>query len=170
MTIDYETQETVAPKVFSTIKRQSPQNALQRKKKRKATKYRVKGIEGVSPLLTIKGAKQKAWKAFAAFIRNRDPNCVTCGARTTEAGHYLHNSDKTNQQLGGNELWYNEKNVAGQCGTCNRWHSGKAAHFSFYLINKYGDGIIQELHRKFRTEKKWTIPEILSIEAKYKDL
>ncbi len=138
--------------------------------KKPKNKYLVRGVPGVSPLLTIKGAKKKAWNALARYVRWKEPRCCTCGAPTTEAGHFLHNSDKTNQQLGGNELWYDIKNVHGQCGTCNRWHSGEGAKYSHFLIEKYGDGIIKELYTKFRTEKKWTIPELLEIERKYKEM
>lgn len=130
-------------------------------------KYRVKGISGVSPLLTIKGAKQKAWNAIARYVRSIEPRCCTCGNPTTEAGHFLHNSDKTNQQLGGNELWYDIRNIHGQCGTCNRWKSGNGSVYAHFLIEKYGDGIIKELYSKFRTPKKWTVKELLDVESKY---
>lgn len=118
-------------------------------------------------VVSVKGAKEKAWTAFARFIRNRDPYYITCGGHTTEAGHFLHTTDKTNQQLGGNELWYDERNVHGQCGVCNRYKSGAGAIYSAKLIEQYGDGIIQELWKKFRTVKKWTIPELLEIARKY---
>jgi len=117
--------------------------------------------------LTPEGAKKKAWTAFARYIRNRDPNCVTCGHPTTEAGHFLHNSDKKNKQLGGNALWYDEQNVHGQCGVCNRWKSGNLASYSLFLEDKYGHGIIQELYTKFRTSRKYTIEELLDIEEYY---
>lgn len=133
-------------------------------------KYRVKGIPGVSPLLTVKGAKQKAWNAIARYVRWKEPRCCTCGGLTTEAGHFLHNSDKTNQQLGGNELWYDIRNIHGQCGTCNRWKSGNGPVYSHFLIEKYGDGIIKTLYTLFRTPRKWTVLELLAIEKKYDDM
>lgn len=119
--------------------------------------------------LTNEGAKKKAWSAFSRYIRQRDPYCASCGKPTTEAGHYLHNSDKKNQQLGGNKLWYSEKNVNGQCGYCNRWMSGNLAPYTLYLEEKYGLGIVQELYKEFRTVKKWTIPELLEIERIYNE-
>lgn len=118
-------------------------------------------------VISVKGAKEKAWTAFARFIRSRDPYCITCGARTTEAGHFLHTTDKTNKQLGGNELWYDEQNVHGQCGICNRHHSGRRDVYAIKLEERYGPGILQELYLKFRTVKKWTIPELLELASKY---
>ncbi len=122
--------------------------------------------------LTPEGAKKKAWKAFAAFIRARDPFCVTClvsgkNNPTTEAGHFLHNSDKKNQQLGGNELWYDEQNVNGQCGHCNRWMSGNGSKYALYIEERYGEGTIQVLYKKFRTVRKYTMEELLEIEREY---
>lgn len=121
-------------------------------------------------VISVKGAKEKAWKAFARFVRSRDPRCITCGAQTTEAGHFLHNSDKTNKKLGGNELWYSEENVNGQCGVCNRHHSGRGAIYGVRLTEIYGSEILPSLYLKFRTGKKWTIPELLSIADKYENL
>lgn len=117
--------------------------------------------------LSVKGAKEKAWTAFARFIRTRDPYCITCGATTTEAGHFLHTTDKTNQQLGGNELWYDERNVHGQCGVCNRYKSGNGSIYAIKLVAKYGDHILPELYLKFRTVKKWTMLELLEVAKRY---
>lgn len=132
-------------------------------------KHRVK-VEGQSPLLTVKGAKKKAWKALARYVRALEPFCITCGGKTTEAGHFLHNTDKENQQLGGNALWYEIRNIHGQCGACNRWHSGRGAEYSHYLVERYGDGIIKELYTLFRTPRKWKIEEVLEIEVRYDKL
>ena len=118
---------------------------------------------------TAASAKKRAWKAFAAYIRKRDPDCISSEGKTTEAGHWLHTTDKdTNPNLGGNELWYNEKNVNGQCGSCNRHKSGNLAEYAIQLEEKWGDGTIKELYRLRRTPKKWTIEELLAIEAKYR--
>lgn len=121
--------------------------------------------------LTPAGAKKKAWQAFARYIRSRDPFCVTCGAPTTEAGHYKHTTDKgTTKTLGGNELWFDERNVNGQCGVCNRWHSGRLDAYALYLEKTYGPGILQELQRKFNIPRKWTMDEMLAIAEKYNNL
>lgn len=121
--------------------------------------------------VTAVNAKRRAWKAFSAYIRQRDPYCITCSGRTTEAGHFLHTSDKdSNPHLGGNELWYNEKNVNGQEGNCNRHRSGNGALYAVKLVEMYGDGVIQELHKLYRTKKVWTVEELLAVEKKYKAL
>lgn len=122
----------------------------------------------------IYAAKLRAWTAFARYIRKRDPFCVTSGHLTTEAGHYNHNTDKPNKSLGGNELWYDERNVHGQCSYCNRWKDGNLVVYGMYLEEKYGFGVVQELRKKFVTARKHTLKDLeqftLYYEAKYKQL
>ncbi|WP_425905708.1 recombination protein NinG [Nitrobacter sp. TKz-YC02] len=86
---------------------------------------------------------------------------------TTEAGHYKHTSDKVNQTLGGNMVWWDERNLNGQCGRCNRHNSGELDLYGLYLEQKFGHGICQELDRQFRIPKKWSREEAAEVEAKY---
>jgi hypothetical protein len=113
----------------------------------------------VAKLQSIKRLKITTWQAMARFIRARDPLCVTCGNPTTEAGHYKHNSERS-QSLGGNALWFDARNVHGQCGVCNRWKSGNLAAYALFLEEKYGPGILQDLNDLYRTPKKWTREEL----------
>jgi hypothetical protein len=114
-------------------------------------------------------AKKRAWKAFSKYIRVRDPVCITCTGKTTEAGHFLHTTDKgSNPNLGGNEIWFNEKNVNGQEGSCNRYKSGNLAEYAVKIEEKWGDGTIKELYKLRNTPKKWTIEELLAVEELYK--
>ena len=116
---------------------------------------------------TVRSAKKRAWSALARYVRTIEPRCCTCDAPTTEAGHYQHNSDKENKQLGGNELWYYLKNIHGQCGLCNRWKSGNLAQYSLFMEEKYGAGILQEIRKLYRTPRKWKISELLEVEELY---
>jgi hypothetical protein len=122
--------------------------------------------------LTVKGQKTKTWKAVSLYIRKRDPYCVTCLVKgkkspTTQCGHYKHNSDKPNKQLGGNKLWYYEKNFGGQCTFCNCYNSGELDAFAIHLEGKYGHGILQELQELYLAPKKWTLEELKEIEDSY---
>lgn len=148
------------------LKRSTKPIARSKKTIRKGTLYKAVN-PSTGRIISVKTAKTKAWRAFARYIRARDPYCITCGLPTTEAGHFLHNSDKENKKLGGNMLWYDERNVNGQEGNCNRHHSGQGQIYSLKLEEKYGHGILQELYRLYRTEKKWTMSELLDIEEKY---
>lgn len=120
---------------------------------------------------TAASAKSRAWKAFAEYIRTRDKICITCSGKTTESGHFLHTTDKaSNPNLGGNQIWFNEKNVNGQEGACNRYKSGNLAEYAVKIEEKWGEGTIKELYKLRNTPRKWTIEELLDIEVKYKSL
>lgn len=118
----------------------------------------------------VYSAKLRAWTAISRYVRYIEPQCVTSGHPTTEAGHWQHNSDKPNKQLGGNALWLDIRNIHGQCGFCNRWRSGEGAKYSLFLIRKYGEGIIEELHKLYNTPKKWSIEELDAVAEKYTNL
>ena len=82
-----------------------------------------------SPLQLI---KEKAWKVFSLFIRNRDKFvCFTCGVRgdrtTTNAGHFKHNV-----------LDFDEVNIHCQCIQCNHYKSGNLDVYAEKLIKEYG--------------------------------
>ena len=114
---------------------------------------------------TQASAKKRAWKAFSEYIRARDKHCITCSGQADQAGHFLHNGDKgSNPNLGGNELWYDPRNVHGQESSCNLYKSGNGSVYAVRLVEKYGDGIIQELYKLFNTPKKWTLEEVLEKE------
>lgn len=118
----------------------------------------------------IRALKKRAWRAISVYIRQRDPWCVTCGQNATrDCGHYRHNSER-NQELGGNALWYDERNLNGQCVSCNKWHSGALDRYAIYLQAKHGYGILEEIQRLYTTPKKWTVEEIQALTAKYEGL
>lgn len=114
-------------------------------------------------------AKLRAWKALSKHVRTEEPFCVTCGKPTTEAGHYEPNGER-NKSLGGNMLWYDRRNIHGQCSSCNRFGSRQVmmTAYSIFLVTTYGEGILQELKILRNTPRKFTIEELLEIERKYK--
>jgi len=68
--------------------------------------------------------------------------CVTCGEvkpwYEMDCGHY--------EQRGSLMTRFDERNVGPQCVSCNRFGEGNKAAFAIYLKEKYGDGILDELH------------------------
>jgi len=108
-------------------------------------------------------------KHFNEFIRLRDRNlpCISCGIRgVTEAGHYW-----SVGQFPKCSMRFNEKNVNGQCGHCNRFREGARQGYRTGLINKYGKGVIQELD-VIRTLKQtpWRTFEFEMMIKRYKSL
>ena len=148
-----------------TLWRKKPWKARQKPKMPPQRKIRLK---------TIKSLKMKLWSLFSQFIRQRDKGfCKTCNKwghwKSFDCGHYKPNSER-NMSLGGNELWWFEKNFASQCFACNRMKSGNLSEFAIYLEATYGIGILQEIHTRFNTPKKWTREELETKIAHYKAL
>lgn len=151
----------------AAIRPQKPRKPLRRGKSALSNKRPAKGK--TKPLgKRVRTQKGKTWAAVSLFIRSRDKTCVTCKERpATQAGHYKHNSDKQNQQLGGNALWYDERNYGGQCTVCNCYNSGELDLFALHLEAIHGAGILQELERLFQTPRKWTMEELVAMEEEY---
>ena len=130
-------------------------------RKRKGLSRRSKG--------TIGTLKEKLWIVFSVYIRNRDKKCVTCGGGAENAGHYIHNTERLSC-YGGNELWYSEQNINAQCVRCNKWKSGNLTKYAEYLESVYGQGILQELRKKYLLPKKWKREELQELLERYKNL
>lgn len=104
-----------------------------------------------------RGAKRimrdKAWKVFSLWIRNRDKRCVTCGSTSTlQAGHFWHAV-----------MDFDERNINAQCSACNHFRSGNLAQYSLYLLNKLGEEGFKQLEAdkykaiagEYRTEEEY---------------
>ena len=88
-------------------------------------------------------------KWFSKFIRIRDADkdgiirCISCGQPVywtkADAGHFIKKLKKYKS------LWFNEKNVNGQCTNCNWLLQGNDINYAIGLEKKYGRGIIEEL-------------------------
>lgn len=113
-----------------------------------------KGKKGASP-------KQKAWRAFAEYVRLRDApdgygTCISCGKMVAypnshggwHAGHYYPRSTTWNA------LYFDERNVNGQCRHCNTFLEGNTQGYREGLIRKYGEGVIEELEIAKRGDRK----------------
>lgn len=107
--------------------------------------------------------KEKAWRIFSKWVRNRDKRCITCGSTNQlQAGHFWHGV-----------LDFDEMNINAQCVKCNKYLSGNLAPYSVYLINKHGIDKFKDLEKRhwlalrgeFRSDKDY-----LEIIEKYKKL
>ena len=110
-------------------------------------------------LQSLKALKMTTWQAMSRFVRARDKLCVTCSGPGEHAGHYRHNSERS-QSLGGNALWFDLRNINAQCNACNNYRSGNLNEYAIFLEKKHGPGILQELNTLWLTPKKWTRAEI----------
>lgn len=106
---------------------------------------------------------------FAKFIKKRDSDgvqfkCISCGQNKLidqfNAGHYFSRGELS--------IRWNEKNVNGQCISCNKWKNGNIQDYQKGLIVKYGEGIIQELEIKKALSVKYARFEIEILIKHYK--
>jgi hypothetical protein len=121
---------------------------------------------------TISDLKAKVWKVFSIYIRSKDKDfrdnipCFTCDRvdhwRSFDAGHYIPKS------TGGAALYFHEKNVHPQCTGCNRFRHGNLTVYALRLQQKYGTGVLEELH-KLRGQQ-WNRKELERLLAHYTSL
>ena len=98
----------------------------------------------------ISTLKNKLWKVFSLYIRERDKyTCFTCGRKGEgsgmQAGHFIPKS------VGGIALYFNEDNVHAQCYNCNINLGGNQ-----YIYGKMLGDKAEELYRiKNTVIEKW---------------
>jgi len=93
---------------------------------------------------TSNKSKDKAWKAFAKYIRIRDAlkttgtvthaRCITCGKvepiENIDAGHAMPGR--------ANSILFSEELCNAQCRSCNRYNGGEYQAHKRILIDRYG--------------------------------
>lgn len=124
------------------------------------------------PKPTVSKLKKKLDEIYSKYIRNKYADkdgyctCVTCGVRKhwkeMQNGHYIprtHNSTR----------WY-DRNCHPQCVSCNVFMKGRMDEYALFLVWTYGQGILEELHKKkseiFPIKTFWLEEQI----QKYKEI
>jgi hypothetical protein len=91
--------------------------------------------------------KKEFWKTFAIYIKKRDKGvCITCGkvglsGYEYQAGHCI--------PAGASplKLYFDERNVSGQCMRCNQFLGGMGAVYRDKVDIKFGKGTFKELEK-----------------------
>lgn len=149
-----------------------------KKKPIKRMAVRKKIVKKVSKTDRAK-AKEKAWKAFSAYIRTRDcinytgsteeGICVTCRAELPysklQAGHFVGGR--------GNAVLFDERIVYAQCGYCNQKPpmglGGNYAAYTLFMIDEYGREKVEEFLKLRHQTKVYKLKDFIEIGQKYKD-
>jgi len=113
--------------------------------------------------------KTKLWTIFSVWIRRKDANVhgyvMTADGswkhwKEVHCGHLFNNTER-NAKLGGNELWYDERNFAPQTSNGNYFnHDDSAKKYMAWAIRKYGDDVVQEMFRLKQRKRVFTIEEL----------
>ena len=131
-----------------------------------------------------KSLKKAVWKEMSRYVRLRDSidycqrnnlpldsgvaRCCTCVKvvshwKYADAGHFF------GRGLGGGSgAYFDERNVNLQCKTCNGFQQGNTVAYREFMLQKYGQRVIDELEIKHRAGKKWTEQELIGLKLYYK--
>lgn len=121
--------------------------------------------------LTLSKAKKKAVYAFQKWVRNREKignlnTCVTCGRMypvegkgCIQAGHFIAGR--------GNAILFDERGCWPQCYICNVVKKGNMIKYYKWMLERYGQAVINKLEILDTTTVKYTVQDYLDIEAKY---
>lgn len=98
--------------------------------------------------------------------------CVTCGAivnrfrSNSHAGHFIQKG-----QGGSSGVYYDERNVFVQCHNCNVWQEGNRIEYHKFMLEVYGQEVIDELRMKHRLPRPHSIDEYgIMYREMYKEL
>lgn len=134
--------------------------------------------------------KEKAWEWCSRYIRLRDAldyckrmgidisqfsrpediivKCCTCPKRRSwidmQAGHYFGRG-----LAGGSGTFFDERNIHTQCGQCNGFKQGNNQVYTEFMLNKYGQQVIDELEIKHRGGSKYSHIQLKALAQFYKE-
>lgn len=121
--------------------------------------------------MSLSKAKARAWKAFSLYIRTAGGkldtvSCITCGRinsyKKMQAGHFVPGRH--------NAVLFDERGVHPQCYTCNVVLGGNGVKYYKWMLQNYGQKVIDDLERLDNTTVKYSVQDLLDIEKKYQDL
>lgn len=139
----------------------------------------------------MKTPKRKASDACSKYIRLRDAveycermkidlsqfssvedlpvKCCTCPKIKTwkqmQGGHYFGRG-----LAGGSGAYFDERNINTQCGQCNSFRGGNIQAYREFMLQKYGQGVIDELEILHRGGRTYVDGELAAIEQLYKEM
>lgn len=116
---------------------------------------------------------KKLDEVYSLYIRQKYADfadyvsCVTCGKTAhykdgMQNGHYESRAHKNTR--------YDDQNCHVQCFRCNIRLKGNYTSYALFLRKTYGEGILEELRKRSREEKRFTSQELLDLIAHYKNL
>jgi len=121
---------------------------------------------------TIRKAKHAAWVEFSKYIRTKNAShngfvrCVTCDTayhwKQMQAGHFTDGRH--------NNTLFDERNVHSQCKKCNLALKGNKLKYYKYMLEKYGQGVIDELEILDDIPRKFTLEELKEMRKKFKSM
>jgi hypothetical protein len=115
-------------------------------KRKSGFKKPRKRLKKKSKKMTISRLRNKVWKVFSLYIRQKGSvngynRCVTCGdvkeIAELHSGHFRHGKTI--------ECYFDERNVHPQCPKCNLYLSGNIIEYYPFMEREYGTSVIEEI-------------------------
>jgi hypothetical protein len=109
---------------------------------------------------------------FNRYVRLRDQHqpCICCGSWGSDAGSSGGDWDAGHYRSTGSapHMRFDESNCHRQLKQCNRWGAGRAVDYRIGLIERVGLPEVERIEAD-QTLRKWTIPELQEIRARYRE-
>ncbi len=113
--------------------------------------------------MRYRGIKGRAWNAVKAYVRSKEKDCYTCGAKNLQgqnyqAGHFIPVA------LAGsnNRLSWDALQIHAQCGRCNGMGQGEQVAYRDHLVRDYGTKVVKELEaRRWKVDKITNWQEVI---------
>lgn len=129
------------------------------------------------PKSPLQVAKDKAWNAYARYIKLRDClittgtkeycDCITCGKKVQFGTRYLHAGHFIPGR--GNAVLFVEELCHGQCLQCNFYKDGNQVIYREKMVKIYGEKKVQEFEQLRHATKKYTKDDYEEIERYYNE-
>lgn len=110
-------------------------------------------------------------RVFSQFVRLSHADeggtveCVTCGKlmhwKEAHAGHLYSRRHMATR--------WDIRNVHPQCCGCNTFRAGEGARYSLYVIERYGQDVLEELDARSRKIHKFTSSDLEHLIAHFKE-
>lgn len=109
-----------------------------------------------------KSLVKKLDTVVSLYIRKRDGACVICGAvEQLTNGHLFSRAAYSTRWL--------ELNCHGSCWGCNYRHEFDFYPYQNWFVKKYGQEVYDDLHRQYRTTKKWHNSDLEALIIEYSE-
>jgi len=154
-------------KIRNAKKREKQKEMRERKVERKRLSKEAKKERRENDPIYL---KKVCWKLCSEYTRRKNamPNgfvqCVTCPRvrhwKSMQAGHFI--PGRRNSYL------FDDRGLFAQCYGCNCGRAGSWVEYEEFMINTFGEGVVNELKRLRDVVKKFTPAELKGMIEDYK--
>lgn len=94
----------------------------------------------------------KKLDASLSKLIRENKKCYTCGKVAAHAGHFVRRGQMATR--------FDLHNIRPQCVRCNTFLYGNAPEYAFRLRKELGDKVFEELIKKSRQTKQWSVKDL----------